>query len=186
VLWEKIEDIKEKGTIKGKDVSALRSQLESYKKTVELISGRIDQMNLYIPTRSAIVSKNGWEKFLTGVLEFQYDNLDHNLAYIKSLWEMTMAYLDSAIQIFTEVATLSTRDSVNALTIISSIGVISGVLGFLAANKLPIITHTGLVYFSILLIGTFLINRVLRYIYSHIKYKINDIKLAKLSSDRKL
>jgi hypothetical protein len=186
VLWEKIEDIKEKGSIKGKDVTAMRSQLESYKKTVELIGGRIDQMNLYIPTRSTIVNNNKWEKFLTRVLEFQYDNLDHNLMYIKSLWDMTTAYLDSAIQVFGEVASLSTRDSVNALTIISSIGVISGILGFLAADKLPSITHIGIVYFALLLIGTFAINRLLKYIYLHIKYKINDIKLTKITSDRRI
>lgn len=184
VLWEKIEDIKEKGSIKGKDVSATRSQLESYKKTVELIGGRIEQMNLYIPTRSAIVSKNGWEKFLTGVLEFQYDNLDHNLAYIKSIWTMTTAFLDSAIQVFSEVTSLSTRDSVNALTIISSIGVISGVLGFLTADKLPSITHNGIVYFGLLLLGTIAVNRALKYIFRHIRYKINDIKFAKITSDR--
>ena len=186
VLWEKIEDIKEKGTIRGKDVGAMRSQLESYKKTVELIGGRIDQMNLYIPTRSSIVSNNKWQKFLTEVLEFQYDNLDHNLAYIKSLWDMTTAYLDSAIQVFGEVASLSTRDSVNALTIISSIGVISGILGFLAANKFPRVTHTGLIYFCLLLFGTLAINRLLKYIYLHIRYKINDIKLTKLSSDKRI
>ncbi|HET7529142.1 MAG TPA: hypothetical protein VFJ84_02865 [Candidatus Saccharimonadales bacterium] len=184
VLWEKIEDIKEKGSIKGKEVTPMRSQLEGYKKTVELIGGRIEQMNLYIPTRAAIVNKNGWEKFLTGVLEFQYDNLDHNLAYIKSIWGMTTAFLDSAIQIFTEVSSLSTRDSVNALTIISSIGVISGVLGFLTADKLPSVTHNGIVYFGLLLLGTIVVNRALRYIFQHVRYKINDIKFVKITSDR--
>lgn len=184
-LWEKIERIKEKGHIRGKEVTALRSQLESYKKTVELIGGRIDQMNLYIPTRSSIVSKNEWEKFLTRVLEFEYSNLDHTLGYIKSLWDMTMKYLDSAIQIFSELATLSTRSSINALTIISSIGVISGMIGFLATDKLPEVTRKGLIYFGALLLGAVIVNRLLAFIYSHIRYKINDVKLAKLSAGRR-
>lgn len=186
VLWEKIEDIKEQGYIRGKQVEPLRSQLESYKKTIELIAGRLEQMNMYVPTRSTIVSKNQWEDFLTGVLEFQYHNLDHTLGYVKSLWKMTMQYLDSAIQIFTEMTALSTRNSVNALTIISSIGVVSGVIGFLAKEELPVVTRIGLIWFGSLLIGTVLINHLLKFIYSHIKYKISDVKLAKLSSERKL
>ena len=184
-LWEKIERIKEKGYVRGKEVTALRSQLESYKKTVELIGGRIDQMNLYIPTRSSIVSQNEWEKFLTGVLEFEYSNLDHTLGYIKSLWGMTMKYLDSAIQIFSELAALSTRSSINALTIISSIGVISGIIGFLATDKLPEVTSKGLIDFGALLVGAVIVNRLLAFLYRHIKYKVNDVKLAKLSAGRK-
>jgi hypothetical protein len=143
-------------------------------------------MNLYIPTRSAVVQNNEWQKFLTGTLEFQYNNLDHTLDYIKSLWDMTMNYLDSAIEIFTEINTLSTRDSVNALTVISSIGVISGVLGFLAATQFPSVTRVGMAYFAILLVGTILINRILAFVYSHLRYKINDIKLAKISSDKRI
>ncbi len=184
-LWEKIQHIKEKGSVRGKQVSTLRSELESYKKTVELIAGRIDQMNLYIPTRAAIVSKNKWEKFLTGVLEFEYNNLDHTLEYIKSLWQMTMKYLDSAIQIFSEASALSTRNSVNTLTVISSVGVISGIIGFLAANKLPKVTSNGLIYFGSLLVGAVLINQILKFIYLRMKYKINDVKLAKFSSGHK-
>ena len=186
VLWEKIEAIKEKGSIRGKDVSKMRSELESYKKTVELIAGRIEQMDLYIPTRASIVSDNDWAKLLTGILKFQYDNLDHNLEYIKSLWKMTLAYLDSAIQIFSDVSALSTRDSVNALTIISSIGVISGILNFLVIDKFPHLTKIGISYFVILLLTAIVINRLLRFVYKHVKYKLNDVKLAKLTSERRL
>jgi hypothetical protein len=47
-IWEKIGEVKEKHYIRGREVATLRGQLESYKKTIELINGRIDQMGLYM------------------------------------------------------------------------------------------------------------------------------------------
>ncbi len=183
-IWEKIERIKEQRQIRGELVIPQRAELESYKKTVELIKGRINQMGIYISTRSAIAQKNKWDEYLSTVLQFRYDNLDNTLDYIKSLWSMTKRYLDSAIEIFTEINSLSTRNSVQALTIISSVGVVSGMIGFMSATKLPKPTGIGLVYYLSLIIGAILINKLLTLFYRRMKYKINDVKLAKFTNRR--
>lgn len=180
-IWEKIDQIKEQRQIRGKLVGTQRATLESYKKTVELIEGRIEQMDVYIETRSAMVKKDKLDSTLSDILEFKYDNLSNSIRYIKSLWSMTKQYLDSAINVFSEINALSTRNSVQALTVISSIGVISGVIGFLSTDTLPSVTRAGLVYFGLLLVGSVIVNRLLQFIYSHIKYKINDVKLTKFS-----
>ena len=143
-------------------------------------------MGIYISTRSAIVEKSKIAEKLHDVLEFRYDNLESSLQYIKSLWSMTKQYLDSTIATLTEINSLSTRNSVDALTVITSVGVIGGILGFLARTDRPVVTDVGLLYIGILLAGSFLINRVLRFGFSFFKYKLTGHKLAKLKVGRKI
>ncbi len=179
-IWEKISKVKEKQYIRGREVQALRNELESYKKTIELISGRIEQMGLYMEARSSIIKARGWEGVLADILDFKYQNLQSNLDYIESIWGMTSNYLDAAIQMFSEINAQSTKSSVEALTLISSIGVVSTVLDFLQTPKYPAFSQTGYVYFAILAVGTVIINRIIRSIYQSVKYRIEDVKAAKM------
>jgi uncharacterized membrane protein YhdT len=117
---------------------------------------------------------------IVDVLDFKYQNLESNLEYIKSIWGMTTSYIDSAIQLFSEINEQSTKSSVEALTLISSIGVVSGVISFLQTETYPTFTNTGYIYFALLLIGTIIINRIIRFIFQSIKYKIQDVKLTKM------
>lgn len=185
-IWEKIEQIKERKNIRARKVDDLRVELDNYKKTVELIEGRINQMGIYMETRSAIVEKSKIGEKLHDILEFRYDNLKNSLDYIKSLWSMTKQYLDSTIATLAEINSLSTKNSVDALTVITSVGVIGGILTFLARTDRPVVTHIGLLYIAILLSGSLLINRVLRFGMSFFKYKLTGHKLAKLKVGRKI
>ncbi len=178
-IWDKIAKIKEQGAIRGKDIQSQRSQLESYKKTIELIGGRINQMGMYMGARENIIKTHGWAEFLTNVLQFKYDNLQHSLDYVKSLWTMTNQYVDSAIQVFNEINALSTKNSVQALTVITSLGIVNTVISFLGTEQYPQLTITGIYYFLLLVLGTWALNKLITYIYQTINYKINDIKIAK-------
>jgi hypothetical protein len=179
IVWEKIEQIKEQGAISGKNIGKQRADLESYKKTIELIDGRIEQMGLYITTRASIVKNNGWEKFLVQILSFKYENLRHSLDYVKALWKMTKQYVDSAIQIFSEINQQSTKNSVNALTIISSIGVVSVILSHLAKTEYPAISTVGIFHLILLLSISFFINKIINHIFRLMKYKTTDIGYKK-------
>lgn len=185
-IWEKIEQIKERKNIRARKVDDLRIELGNYKKTVELIEGRINQMGIYMETRSAIVDKSKTAEKIHDILEFRYDNLKNSLDYIKSLWSMTKQYLDSTIAMLTEINSMSTRNSVDTLTVITSVGVIGGILTFLARTDRPTVTENGLLYLGILLSGSFLINRVLRFGLSFFKYKLTGHNLAKLKVGRKI
>lgn len=179
VIWEKIEQIKEQGAITGKNIEKQRSELESYKKTIELIDGRMDQMGLYIGTRASIVKNSGWSDVLTNVLAFKYENLHHSLDYVKSLWKMTKQYVDSGIQIFNEVNQSSTKNAVNALTIISSIGVVGVLLAHVTKTEISPITITGLFYISLLFTIAFFINRFINFIFQSLRYKISNVDYKK-------
>jgi hypothetical protein len=179
VVWEKIAKIKEQGHIRGKDLEKQRHELESYKKTIDLIDGRMEQMGLYIGTRSSMVKESGWEKVMTNVLAFKYENLQHTLAYVKSLWHMTRQYVDSAIQLFNEINQVSTKYAVNALTIISSIGIVSLMITTLGRNDLPQPSWIGLIYVAVFLGVSFLINQLITFVFNALQYKISDTEYKK-------
>lgn len=179
IIWEKIADIKEQGDIKGKDVEDLRNELESYKKSIELIDGRIQQMGTHMKTRQNIIQGLEWEQFLTDILQFKYSTLGDTHNYIKSLWGMTKNYLDSAIGVFADIQNSSTKNTVKALTLITTIGVVSGILRYLSVNELPQLTYIGAIYFVSLLLATWLANKGVNHFYLSRKYKIKNIEVAK-------
>ena len=92
---------------------------------------------------------------------------------------MTKQYVDSAIQVFSEINAQSTKNSVQALTVITSLGIVNMILSFLGTKQFPQLTTLGIYYFILLVVGTWLLNRIITYVYQVMRYKINDIKLAK-------
>src|SRR3989344_7864704 len=61
-IWEEISEIKERKFIKGKDAEFYRVQLEIYKKTIDLINNRINQMPSYARTRASLAKTLDIEK----------------------------------------------------------------------------------------------------------------------------
>ena len=142
-IWEEISEIKEAKIIKGKDVDGIRGKLDGYQKTINLISNRINQMNSYINTRSSIAKDLEIAKDLVSLFEYKFETLTDTLSYIKEIWKMTGDYLSSAIGNLVEIKNQTTSNNLKSLQTITSIGVISGVLGYLSANKLPSISKSG-------------------------------------------
>ena len=177
-IWSQIEVIKEEKFIRGRDVKRQRTQLESFKKTIELIEARIGQMDLYMGSRSKAATDRGWDEYLAEVLQYRYTNLEHTHDYVRSLWLMTKQYVDSAIAVVAEINTLSTKTSVQALTVISSIGVVAGIMNYISLTKLPQPSQTGLIYFVVLLAGALLLNQAIVLIYGLIRYKVNAVEIA--------
>ena len=91
---------------------------------------------------------------------------------------MTKNYLDSAIAVFTDLQAKSTKNTISSLQLITTIGVVAAILGYLGRETLPTFTVMGLIYFALLMIMTWLINTVVSKVYKNKKYKIEseDIK----------
>jgi hypothetical protein len=171
-VWEEIADIKEKGEVKGEEVGVIRSKLDSYQKTINLIRNRINQMGTYINTRRSIAGQLEVESELIKMFQYKFETLSDTLGYIKELWRMTMDYLNSAIQIIVEIENKSTNVSIRSLRIITTVGVISGILGYMAREKLPKLTGVGVIYLVGLLIATWAINWIIMKAYKRRKYKL--------------
>lgn len=171
-IWEEISTIKEAKSVKGRDVDGIRGKLDGYQKTINLISNRINQMGSYVNTRSSIAKHLEIEKDLISLFEYKFETLTDTLSYIKEIWKMTGDYLSSAIANLIEIKNQTTANNLKSLQTITSIGVISGVLGYLSSTKLPTISKYGVVYFVILFCLTWSINTLITNKYKNKQYSL--------------
>lgn len=143
IIWEKIQKIKEGGKIKGTNIDNLRNELSAYQKTITLIGARIDQMSSYVRTRQKFTDTEKVDEYLKPLFQFKFETLLDTHEYIKHLWDMTKNYLGSAIEIFTELQAKSTKNTIASLQLITTIGVVAGILGYLGRDALPKFTYNG-------------------------------------------
>ena len=129
-------------------------------------------MGSYVGTRETISKDLKIEEYLTNLFQYKFESLSDTHSYIKEIWQMTKDYLSTAIDILKEIESKSVSNNILSLQIITSIGVVSGILGYLAAESLPSITPTGLVYLLILAAIVWPINFIVKFIYKRQKYKI--------------
>lgn len=179
ILWEKIRTIKERGEIKGNEVDSLRNQLSVYQKTINLIGARIDQMPAYVKTRQKITDVEKIDDYLQPLFQFKFETLLDTHEYIKHLWGMTKNYLTSAIEIFSELQAKSTKNTISSLQLITTIGVVAGILGYLGKDTLPKFTSIGLIYFSLLMVMTWIINSIVSKFFKNKKYNIEGQDIEK-------
>lgn len=174
VLWEKIKVIKERGNIKGTEIDVLRSELSKYQKTINLIGARIDQMPAYVRTRQKITDVKKMDDYLQPLFQFKFETLLDTHEYIKHLWKMTENYLTSGIEVFADLQAKSTKSTISSLQLITTIGVVAGILGYLTRDTLPKFTSAGLIYFSILMVMTWVINTLVSKFYKSKKYRVEN------------
>ena len=175
-IWEEISDIKEKKLLKGSEIEPIRAKLDSYQKTISLINNRINQMGSYIRTRAGISKSSGVEAHLQKLFDFKFEVLTDTLDYIKEIWKMTSDYLSGTIANIVEIKNQATTRGIQSLQVITSIGVVSGVIGYFAKTEWPKFTETGAIYFIIIIAVTWLINYAISDLYKNKKYtlKFND------------
>lgn len=171
-IWEKIQKIKEDKTIKGTNIDRLRNELSVYQKTINLIGARIDQMPAYVKTRQKMTNFKKVDVLLEPLFQSKFETLLDTHEYIKHLWGMTKNYLGSTIELFNELQAKSTKNSISSLQLITTIGVVSGILGYLTKNEWPQFTFIGLIYFVILLAITWLINNSVSTYFKNKNYTI--------------
>ena len=178
-IWEEITLIKEKGSIKGMDVVKNRMKLDSYDRSINLINNRINQMGSYVKTRQSMSSELGIEEHLAKVFDYKFETLINTLSYIKEVWAMTDDYVKNVILVLTDIENQSLNNSIRSLQVITSLGVVSGIFGYLSKSDLPSVTNTGWLYLLVLLVVAFIVNMLL-YIYNrNIKYKIKIVDTSK-------
>lgn len=171
-LWEKISEIKEKKMIKGVEVEELRMELDSYQKTINLISSRINQMGSYVHTRADVAKGMKITEQLDKIFQYKFDVLSNSHSYIKDIWTMTNNYLNTAIAVISEIKGQAMNKNIQSLQIITTYGVVGGIIGYLSRDALPKVTTNGVVYFGILVLVTAMVNKFVAYVYKRSKYKL--------------
>ena len=152
-IWEKIEYIKAKKSVKGADIVKTTTKLDGYAQTITLIEGRIDQMSTYIDTRASIAKSDSGLKTFLDMSGYGYDTLKNTLEYIKSLWSMTKNHLNSIQRVYSDLHGRVTSKSVKSLTVISTMNACASFIGLLLSKE-PVFSWFGIFYFAfIILIG---------------------------------
>lgn len=178
IIWEKIDKVKEKVTVKGSEIIKFTTKLEGYSKTINLIEGRINQMGTYIPTREKIAKSDPELTEFLAISGFRYETLKDTLDYIKQLWSMTKNYVSSAQRLFDGIKSDVTSKSVASLTIVTSMSAGAALLD-LFTESAPTFSLYGFVYFFILALIGWLSTKILSTISNKQKYNVTDIEYDK-------
>lgn len=179
-VWEEITVIKDTKSIRGMNIVKTKMKLDSYDRSINLISNRINQMGTYVKTRQSISKELKIENHLAKVFDYKFETLVNTLAYIKEIWAMTKDYVKNVTSVLTDIENQSLNNSIKSLQIITSIGVVSGIMNYLTRSELPRITNVGWQYLGLLIIATLLINLLIIAYYRSIKY---NLKISDTSSD---
>ncbi|OGJ22204.1 hypothetical protein A3K73_06410 [Candidatus Pacearchaeota archaeon RBG_13_36_9] len=178
-VWEGISSIKERRSVRGKEVEFYRAELESYKKTIDLINNRINQMPSYAHTRASLAKRLKIEEELNILLQYKFEDLFNTLAYIKEIWQMTANYVNSAIQILVEIANKKSVSGIRSIQILASIGVVTGLVGYLTRDSLPKFTQVGAIYLGSLALVVLVIDFIIKKYFQHKKYELKFAEIEK-------
>ena len=178
IIWEKIDNIKDKVNVKGSEIVKFTTILEGYSKTVNLIDGRINQMSTYISTREKIVKSDPELTEFLAISGYRYETLRDTLNYIQYLWDMTQTHLNQAKSLFSEIKSDVTNSSVSNLTVVTSMSAGASLLGLLN-ESLPTVNLKGFVYFLILALIGWISTKILSFIGKQRKYEVSDVEYDK-------
>lgn len=172
VIWERIAEVKERGSIKGRDIGGFKGKVEGYAKTITLIDARLSQMGTYLRTREHIMADERFAPFAE-MLQFKHETLADTLAYIKELWGMTKNYVNSALEVFNGLQAKATEQSVKNLTIVTSMGVGATLIGLFTTSKAPTFTVFGVGYFLGLAFIGYAANKIMKRVAMRRGYRIS-------------
>ncbi len=179
IIWERIAQIKERGTIRGGEVGGFRDKAQGYAKTINLIEARINQMGTYLHTRERIVKSDENLKSFLGLLEYRYETLGDTLAYLQQLWTMTKNYVNFSLDLFKSLQDQATQNSIKNLTVVTSIGVGGTLLALLLKTDVPHVTAIGVAYLLGMLLFAYGSDKLIKWFYIRKSYEVSDIDYDK-------
>ena len=112
------------------------------------------------------------------MIGYRYETLGNTLAYLQYLWDMTQNYVNSARSLYKNLSSDVTDQSINNLTIVTSMGVGASLLG-LFTKSAPTFTIFGLIYFFVLAAIGWSVNKIMKTIAQKKTYEVSDIEYDK-------
>ena len=135
-------------------------------------------MSTYLKTREKLVKDDDKLKESLDLIGYRYETLGNTLTYMKELWKMTNNYVTSARKLFSDLKNDITNSSISNLTIVTSMGVGASLID-LFTESAPSFSCFGFIYFFILAIVGYSVNKIMQTIANKRKYEINDIEYEK-------
>ncbi len=175
-IWEEISDVKERKNIRGRDVDKHKAKLESYKKTVQLIRNRINQMNNYAKTRQEISERVRVDKKLNNLFQYRFEDLFNTLEYIKEVWAMTLDYVNDGLDVLKGIEKKAGSEGIKSIQLLVSLGVIAGIFRYLSEKSVPEVSATGVLYILGLGALAFGVDRLIRWNNKRKEYKLKFVE----------
>lgn len=179
IIWERIAEVKERGSIQGGEIVPFHKKIQGYAKTINLIGARIEQMSTYLHTRERIAKDDVRLKAFLPVIGYRYETLADTLSYVKQIWKMTENYVGSALGLFSDLQAQATQNSVKNLTVVTAMGVGGTFIGLLTKDSLPAFTVVGLGYFVIVALIGYYSDKATGWFYHNKTYNISDTEYDK-------
>ncbi len=145
-LWEKISDIKERKSLRVKELDHARGILDGYQKTVTLIGSRMQQMGSYSATRRSLARSLDIDETLRDLFSLKFETLQDTLEYVKELWKMTIVYLQTAISNISDIKGQGTQRGIQMLQVLTTVGALNILIGLFTKKDLLIPTTYGIWY----------------------------------------
>lgn len=175
-VWEDIAEIKSRTAIKGTEVEKLRERLDDYQKITNMVTNRIDQMEIFISSRKILANSMNLNKELNSNFELRFNSLVNTSTYSNKLWKMTDQYLDSAISNIVEIQDKSTVRGLRSLQLVLSISIIASIIGYLSRDALPKVTLPGFVFLILVILIAWAANLGVNRLYQAKKYSLKSDK----------
>ncbi|MCL2110303.1 hypothetical protein FWH30_01855 [Microgenomates group bacterium] len=175
IIWEKIDMIREKKVIKGKDIAQVRHQIEGYAKTINLIGARMNQMGSYLATREKSVMEDPDLALFMDVVDYRFEALANTLSYTKDLWRMTENHVSSSLHLLDNLQQEMTSKSIENLTVITVIGVGTSVMWFLGlAESMPQLNLFSILFLVGLVVLGYVSSWLVKWHANRTSYEYND------------
>lgn len=135
-------------------------------------------MNTYIKTREKIAKNDKNLVESLDLIGYRYETLINTVSYMQQIWSMTKNYLNQAASLFSDLESKVTEKSVNNLTVVTSMGVGASLID-LFTESAPSFSSFGFIYFFLLAIVGWLVNKIMKTISQNRKYEVSDIEYDK-------
>lgn len=135
-------------------------------------------MNTYIKTREKIAKSDNSLTESLDLIGYRYETLTNTVSYMQQIWAMTKNYLQQAERLFNDLESQVTEKSIGNLTIVTAMGVGASLID-LFTESAPSFSLFGVIYFFILAIVGWSVNKIMVKIAENRKFEIQDIEYDK-------
>lgn len=170
-IWSKIDAVKKRTSASEVETLAAITKLDRYEKTALLIEGRLEQMAPYVSIREAGMKDDQELTEFLAISGYRYSALEAALEYMKSLWDTTRRYAESAQRLMLRVEQERTISTCRGILLALVILVIVSILGLMFGTKLGFTVDT-VIYGAILVIAGIVSWKVLSIHHSAKRYKL--------------
>lgn len=150
-IWGKIDIIKKHASANEAETLSAITKLDRYEKTALLIEGRLEQMAPYVSIREAGMKDDQELTEFLAISGYRYSALEAALKYMKSLWDTTRRYAESAQRLMLRAEQERTASTYRSILLAVVILAVTSILGLMFGSGLKFSVDT-IIYGAILVV----------------------------------